>query len=205
VALKKSTSVAIVCTLGIFAGFALLAWLPNVLRKTSFEVNSPKTPTAAATQMPLDTVLPVVTTGRGGEAVATAKASLASYLPSPDGTLIVNLWATWCPPCVQELPSIEFLNRQLNESKSNKIGLLTISVDDALGDLTALFGTMDFRPSFSTLWDKSGVFSTTVGTVRFPETYWVDHTGKILYKWLGPQDWMSADVIGRLKSISQAR
>ncbi len=201
-ALKKSTSVALACMTGVIIGLAALAILPNFLRKTSFQVDSPKTPTAAAAKMSLDMAFPLVKGGKGATATAVTKASLASYLPSPEGSLIVNFWATWCAPCVQELPSLEYLNRQLKESKSKKIALVTISVDDALGDLTSLFATVDFSPSFTTLWDKSGVFSTTMGTIRFPETYLVDHNGQVLYKWLGPQDWMSAEVIQRLKSVS---
>ncbi len=126
---------------------------------------------------------------------------------SPGGPTLINFWATWCPPCLEELPSIELFNKQINASKTNmgnKIPrLITISVDDRLEDISKLESTLDFKPSFSVMYDREGELARSMGTTKFPETYLVNSEGKILYKWLGPQDWLSFDVLRQLKSHVQ--
>ena len=77
--------------------------------------------------------------------------------------------------------------------------LITISVDDRIEDISKLESTLDFKPTFSVMYDREGELARTMGTTKFPETYLVNAQGKILYKWLGPQDWLSDDVLQQLK------
>lgn len=83
------------------------------------------------------------------------------------------------------------------------ISLITISVDDRLDDITKLERTLDFKPTFSVLYDKDGELARSLGTTKFPETYLINKSGKILYKWLGPQNWLSEDVLRQLKLHSE--
>jgi len=109
---------------------------------------------------------------------------------------LVNFWATWCPPCLEEMPSLDYLYRRLKAKNDPKLPILiTISVDKDPKDVLAVFTSFDFSTSFVVLYDKEGVFTQSVGTEKFPETYWIKPTGEIIYKWIGPQNWLSEEVI----------
>lgn len=114
-------------------------------------------------------------------------------------TLLVNFWATWCPPCLEELPSVEYLARQLNSADNKNYPLLvTISVDEEAAEIPKLFKTLDFSPSLIVLHDPEGELSQSMGTTRFPETYLIDKQGKVLRKWIGPQNWLSGGILQSL-------
>ncbi len=93
---------------------------------------------------------------------------------------------------------MEMLNRRLALSSARVPKLVLISVDEDPKQVTALFRTLDFKPTFLVLHDPKAELSQSVGTVKYPETYWVNSQSKILHKWIGPQDWLSNDVIHRL-------
>jgi len=132
------------------------------------------------------------------------RVTLEELLKAEEAPILVNFWATWCPPCLEELPSLESFYRQLSASTRNgkplAAKLFTISVDDRLEDITSLESTLDFKPTFPVLHDREGELARSLGTTKFPETYLVNNKGEILYKWLGPQNWLSQDVLRQLKS-----
>ncbi len=112
-------------------------------------------------------------------------------------TLIVNFWATWCPPCIEEMPSIEFLHRGLSRIRKNNSApkLVAISVDDKKELVQILLKGFDFTPSMTVLWNPGGDFARSVGSHKFPETYWINRQGISIHKWIGPQNWLSYDVL----------
>jgi cytochrome c biogenesis protein CcmG, thiol:disulfide interchange protein DsbE len=125
-----------------------------------------------------------------------SKITLAELAAHSTEGLLVNFWATWCPPCLEELPALDYLNRQLERAPKGKMPLLvTISVDEAVEDVSGLFETLDFSPTLLVLHDPNGNFSAELGTTRFPETYWISPSGAIQYKWIGPQNWLSEEVL----------
>jgi thiol-disulfide isomerase/thioredoxin len=193
---KSARLTTLVCGSLLVLFFVALAVIPKYLRKTHFVLeNAPQD--SKQNLFTLDRPFTLVT-----KSGSSQRTTLKQFFSGPKGTLLVNFWATWCPPCVEELPSLEYLNRQLSAEKGpNRPRLVSISVDEGTAEILALFATLDFRPTFSVLHDPSGPFATEVGTVKFPETYWVDSEGKILYKWLGPQDWLSRDVLSRLAHL----
>ena len=77
--------------------------------------------------------------------------------------------------------------------------IITVSVDEKPEDVDNLFRSLNYKVTFPVLYDKGGTFSTTIGTVKFPETYWVSSSGEIIKKWVGPQDWMSGDILRLFK------
>lgn len=113
---------------------------------------------------------------------------------NPKG-ILVNFWATWCPPCIQEMPSLEYFHRKIT---ANLPQLITVSVDEKPQDVFALFQTLDYPISLTVLHDPLGELSRRVGTSKFPETYWINSIGEIKYKWAGPQNWLGPDVLNVL-------
>lgn len=179
-------------------GLGGLAVGPFVFQKIKFTLrNSNGGEKLVAPSFSLDKTFPLLPSAPGKLA---KKASLIEYVV--DGqVLIVNFWASWCPPCVEELPSLEYLNRQLelkraSDPKTPRV--VTINIDERPEDVWALYRTLDFSPTFAVLHDPNGTFATSVGTTKYPETYQLSAAGKVLYKWVGPQEWLSQDVLRHL-------
>jgi peroxiredoxin len=98
--------------------------------------------------------------------------------------VVVNLWATWCPPCVEETPSlVQFAEKM----KEHGVVVLGISVDE---DPKAL---QDFvqqnHIAYPVGRDPDRSLSARFGTVQFPETYIFDRRGKLAEKVIGATDW----------------
>ena len=191
--------------LWIVAFFALLWVFPLLISNNDheFELN-PNSQEKFPQEFPLATRLTVFRDASSKKRLPRSKVTLQDLVKEASGPVLINFWATWCPPCLEELPSIEMLHRQILSKalqKNSKVPtLVTISVDDRIEDITKLESTLDFKPSFTVVYDREGELARTMGTTKFPETYLVNAQGKILYKWLGPQEWLSDDVLQQLKT-----
>jgi len=116
-------------------------------------------------------------------------------LPNFGGKILVlNFWATWCPPCVQETPS---LSRFAAEYAPKGVVVLGVSVDKDPKAYDAFL--QKFRPAFLTA--REGNLHADYGTYMYPETYIIDAQGKVVKKIAEPADWMSPDVTGYINSL----
>ncbi len=97
--------------------------------------------------------------------------------------VFVNFWATWCPPCIEEMPSMKRLSEKL---KHPDFVMLAVSADDAWEPVRKFFG--DEKIQFRVLLDKGGHIARQYGTEKFPETY-VLVNGKSIGHIVGPRDW----------------
>jgi len=98
--------------------------------------------------------------------------------------VVLNLWATWCPPCVEETPSlVQFAEKM----KAHGVVVLGISVDE---DSNALQNfVQENRISYPIGRDPDRSLSARYGTVQFPETYILDRRGRVAEKVIGATDW----------------
>lgn len=103
--------------------------------------------------------------------------------------LLINFWATWCPPCVEELPSMEKLARLL---RGKPFEFLAVSVDESWNKVHEFFRQFDDPTALTVLLDPSREFAHRLGTEKFPETYLVDPTGHVLYRFVNKRDWTKA-------------
>ena len=176
----------------IGATLAVLAWLPSFLNSRSYRITLPEADiNSTPAVFPLDQMLPVLSPATKNPELKTLQQFLNHY---PAG-ILVNFWATWCPPCLEELPSLEALGRQLKAAGSSLPQLVTISADEKPGDVPKYLRTLSYGISFPILFDAGAGFSRTVGTTKYPETYWLDGKGLVRHKWVGPQNWMSREVL----------
>jgi peroxiredoxin len=105
-------------------------------------------------------------------------------LPNFGGKLLVlNFWATWCPPCVQETPS---LSRFAAAYAGKGVVVLGISVDKDEKAYRAFL--QKYNPAFLTA--REFKIHEDYGTFMYPETYIIDSKGKVLQKLAEPADWM---------------
>ncbi len=114
--------------------------------------------------------------------------------------VVLNLWATWCPPCRQEMPDLERLSRLLPADKFMVAG---ISVDNNLDDVKAFVAEQGL--SFPMYWDQGGsaIASPIFRSFRFPETYILNADGVVVEKVAGAFPWASPEIIGILKAIQK--
>ena len=113
--------------------------------------------------------------------------------------VIINFWATWCPPCRDELPSLERLHRTM---KDKGVRILAVSVDERYDDLELM--SESFQLSMTVLHDAGKRVSRVYQTFQFPETYIVDPDGILRSKIIGPRDWMDPSVIRDLVKLKKA-
>ncbi len=113
--------------------------------------------------------------------------------------VVLNFWATWCPPCVAEMASLNRLHQQIAVQGGMVLG---ISVDeDAAGYEKFL---VDHQIRFPTYRDPSKKIPASYGTSMYPETYIIGPDGRIARKIIGPQDWDSADLVSYVKTLLPA-
>jgi len=116
-------------------------------------------------------------------------------VPSFGGKLLVlNFWATWCPPCVQETPS---LSRFAQAYAGKGVVVMGVSVDKDEKVYRAFL--QRFNPLFLTARDSK--IHEDYGTFMYPETYIIDAKGKVLKKLAEPADWMDPQMTQYIDSL----
>ena len=110
--------------------------------------------------------------------------------------LVLNFWATWCPPCLDELPSLNQFQRRFANSGVVVLGISADKDEKAYRDFLARYPV-----SFQTARDPEVKISADYGTFKFPDTYIVDTNGKVVRKIINATDWMSERMIKDVESL----
>ena len=113
--------------------------------------------------------------------------------------VLVNVWATWCPPCVDEMPSMERLYKEL---KGENFEILAVSID-ALGTKVVAPFMKKYNLSFPALMDPGGTIKTLYQTTGVPESFIVNQEGILINKIIGPRDWVTPEIIGFFRDLLQ--
>jgi len=115
--------------------------------------------------------------------------------------VMVHFWATWCPPCVEELPTLSKLYQNL---AGKDFEMLAVSVDEGGAEAVTPFMHRNGL-NVPVLLDPDRSISAQYGTFKFPETYILDREGIVRYKVIGPRDWRDPAALDLIKSIIAAR
>jgi peroxiredoxin len=110
--------------------------------------------------------------------------------------VILNFWATWCPPCVEETPALNRLQKYVDARGGLVLG---VSVDDD-GNAYEKF-LKDQSVVFPTYRDTTKKSAADYGTSMYPETYVIDRKGRIARKFVGPQQWDSPEMLAYFDAI----
>ena len=110
--------------------------------------------------------------------------------------LVLNFWATWCPPCIEEMPSLDQLHKMLKDSG---LVVLGISIDEEEEAYRSLLQRLNV--SFLTAHDPEAAISSRFGTFRFPETYLITSDGKVIQKIIGAADWTGETMVNYIRSL----
>lgn len=111
--------------------------------------------------------------------------------------VLLNIWATWCPPCVEEMPSMEKLYQELNDEGFE---IVAVSVD-ASGAKTVLPFMRKHQLTFPALTDTEGTTKLLYHTTGVPESFLIDKDGVIAEKVIGPRNWASPDAIEYIRDL----
>ncbi|MBD3610574.1 MAG: TlpA family protein disulfide reductase [Gammaproteobacteria bacterium] len=111
--------------------------------------------------------------------------------------VLVNFWASWCPPCVHEMPSMQ----RLYESHSrDDFEILAVNMAEPRAEISA-FLKSKVAVTFPVLLDTNGDTLKSWKVFAFPSSYVLDRQGKIIYGVYGGVDWMSADIEQKIAKL----
>jgi thiol-disulfide isomerase/thioredoxin len=109
--------------------------------------------------------------------------------------VVLNFWASWCAPCIEELPSLEQLQRDLPQ-----VQVVAVSTDEDAAAYERFL--QQHSVSLLTVRDGDQRSNAMYGSFRFPETYVIDKSGMIRRKFIGPQEWTSPEIVSYLKKLA---
>ncbi len=109
---------------------------------------------------------------------------------------LVNFWATWCPPCVQEIPSLNRLKKRMEG-----LPFELISINYAEDKKTILDFMKEVNVEFPVLLDHNGDFAKKWNVMAYPSTFIISPEGKIKYGVNAAIEWDAPEVINKIKSL----
>jgi cytochrome c biogenesis protein CcmG, thiol:disulfide interchange protein DsbE len=110
--------------------------------------------------------------------------------------LVLNFWATWCPPCIEEMPSLNAFARELGPAG---VVVLGVSVDKNERAYKRFLEQRNL--AFHVARDAEANIPTEYGTFKWPETYVIDTNGRVVVKHIGPKNWMNPEVLNEVKAL----
>lgn len=98
--------------------------------------------------------------------------------------IALNFWATWCKPCLEEIPSLERLTKR---SGAMRLVIIAVSVDKSFGEIKKALPDI----GLNVLLDPKSEIANKYGTFKFPETWVIDKKGRIVARFIGARNWDS--------------
>jgi thiol-disulfide isomerase/thioredoxin len=114
--------------------------------------------------------------------------------------VIVNFWATWCPPCRAELPS---LSRMYEKYKSKNIVVLAVNIGEDAGTAFSYLNNLEPSPSFPVLLDTDTKTMRRWGVVGIPTTFIINKKGQIVYKAIGGRDFDDKNLVNKITELTK--
>jgi thiol-disulfide isomerase/thioredoxin len=110
--------------------------------------------------------------------------------------VFLNFWATWCPPCRAEMPSMEILHQRFQND-----GLVFLSVDIRESSEEVQKFLTNNKLTFTTALDTSGSVSNDYNIQAIPSTYIIDRDGKIIISSVGGRNWNTPGIIAAFEAL----
>lgn len=117
-------------------------------------------------------------------------------------TLVVNFWASWCGPCIEEVPSLVKLSKEVGSD----MHILAISGDATVQDIEVFLKSFpEFSgPGIDIVFDEGLRISKQFNTFRLPESYIFNGQGKMVRKVVGSINWSTPEAVEYIKGLAKA-
>jgi cytochrome c biogenesis protein CcmG/thiol:disulfide interchange protein DsbE len=109
--------------------------------------------------------------------------------------VVLNFWASWCAPCIEEMPSLEALQHELPQ-----IQVVAVDSDEEFTQYQNYIA--QHHIDLMTVFDQKQASNTLYGSFRFPETYIIDKQGVVRRKLIGAQEFTSPEFVSYLKKLA---
>ena len=142
-------------------------------------------------------------------ALKPAKTAKNFTLPDLDGkphklsdyrgkVVLVNFWATWCPPCRREMPSMERLSQRL---KDQPFVILAINQQEDPEQVFVFTGQLDPSPTFPILFDRNSKVANAWGVQGLPASFIVDKQGRVVYRAMGGREFDHPEIERAIRAL----
>ena len=145
-------------------------------------------------------------------ALKPAKAAKNFTLPDLDGkphtlsdyrgkVVLVNFWATWCPPCRREMPSMERLSQRL---KDQPFVILAINQQEDPEQVFVFTGQLDPSPTFPILFERNSKVANAWGVLGLPASFIVNKQGRVVYRAMGGREFDHPEIERAIRKLLDA-
>jgi cytochrome c biogenesis protein CcmG/thiol:disulfide interchange protein DsbE len=110
--------------------------------------------------------------------------------------VVLNFWATYCPPCIEETPSLQQLQKRLKDKGVVVLGVSWDADEDAYHKFLK-----DYKIDFPTVRDVDQTSGHLYGTLKIPETYIIDRNGIVRRKFVSAVDWSQPEIVDFLSKL----
>jgi peroxiredoxin len=110
--------------------------------------------------------------------------------------VLLNFWATWCAPCEDEMPAMQRLHEGL---AGQGFELIAVSVDTGDAEVRAFRDRLGL--TFPILLDPQRKASNLYQTFRYPESFLIDKSGKVVERYVGPREWDDPLYVQRIREL----
>jgi len=112
--------------------------------------------------------------------------------------VVLNIWATWCRPCIVEMPSFVRLQREVPDTN---LKIVAVSIDDFVGTDSVNAFAKGLGLTFDILLDSLHTIDRRYQVTGYPETFVIAKDGTIRKKWIGPADWSSPANVALVRDL----
>ncbi|MAT65258.1 MAG: thioredoxin [Gammaproteobacteria bacterium] len=115
--------------------------------------------------------------------------------------VMVNFWATWCPPCREEMPSMEAVYQGL---KGEGFQVLAVNQWESPDQVFPYMGQLDVYPSFPVLFDRDSSVAEAYGVKGLPTTVLIDPQGRVVYRAVGGRNFNHPEVQALIRGLMES-